>query len=269
MIPGISSEKGLLDLAEYHYNRKEYYNSITESMRYQFLYPDGRLYSQSMLVMGKSYYKGGNNEKALDVLSGCYKRFADDAQGERALFYSGLIRLETGSYYYAAKDFQEYNYVYSKGIFREDALINLSIVYALAENYDDAEKKLQEYKVIFPDGEKKNNVNKISVLVKEARMNPKRNLFVVGISSALIPGSGYFFTEKYMLGIFSFLTNGALIYGIYDGYKKEKKFQMIFFSVLEFSFYNYSVVGSVKSADEYNKTGGLKKEALLGFRTSF
>ena len=89
--------------------------------------------------------------------------------------------------------------------------------------------------------------------MRKQRQRPKKSLYAAGLSSALIPGSGYFYTEKYMLGIFSFLTNGALIYGIYDGYKKKDTFQMIFFSVIEFSFYNYSIVGSIKSADEYNR----------------
>ncbi|HPS86635.1 MAG TPA: hypothetical protein PLY36_07810 [Spirochaetota bacterium] len=268
-LPCFSSGKGIIDLAEYHYNNKEYYNSITESMRYQVLYPQGTLFPRSMLIMGKSYYKGGDKTKALNTLTECYNKFTNIEEGETALFYSGLIRLDAGSYYYAAKNFQEYNYVYNNGIFQEDVLINLSLVYVLAENYNEAENKLLEYKKIFPDGKLRKKAEELSVMVAEVRQRPEKSLLAAGLSSALIPGSGYFYTEKYMLGIFSLLTNGALIYGIYDGYKKKNQFQMIFFSVIEFSFYNYSIVGSVKSADEYNKNSDFKKEVLLGFKTTF
>lgn len=268
-LPVVSSEKGLIDLADYHYNRKEYYNSITESMRYQYLYPQGELYSQSMLIIGKSYHKGGNNGRALSVLSECYNRFTDSESGERALFYSGLIRIDSGSYNYAARNFREYNYVYNNGIFLEESIINLSLVYALAENYDEAEKKLTEYSKIFPDGKYKKNAEELSVLLKEAESRPEKSLLAAGLFSAVVPGSGYFYTGNYMLGIFSFGTNAALIYGIYDGYKKKKQFQMIFFSVIEFSFYNYSLVGSMKSAHEYNEKKDFKKELILKFKSEF
>jgi TolA-binding protein len=85
--PAFSSEKGLIDLAEYHYNNLEYYNAITETMRYQYLYPDGALFSKSMLIMGKSYYKGGDREKALNIFMECYDRFTNLNEGETALFY--------------------------------------------------------------------------------------------------------------------------------------------------------------------------------------
>jgi outer membrane protein assembly factor BamD (BamD/ComL family) len=238
-------------------------------MRYQHLYPDGKLSPQSMLIMGKSWYKGGNKEKAIDVLTECHMRFTNNKEGETALFYTGLIRLESEAYYFAAKNFQEYNYVYNNGIFQEDVLINLSLVYALAENYNEAENRILEYKKIFPDGRLKKKADDLYVLMTEAKTKQKKSLFAAGLSSAIIPGSGYFYTENYMLGIFSLLTNGALIYGIYDGYKKKDQFQMIFFSVIEFSFYNYSIVGSIKSADEYNKDSEFKKEVLMGFKTSF
>lgn len=265
----VSSEKGLIDLAEFHYRNGEYYNSITESLRYQYLYPQGALYPRSMLIMGKSYYKGGDKNSALNALTECYNKYTKQEEGETALFYSGLIRFELNSYFFAAKNFQEYLYVYDGGIFREDVLINLSLINAFAEKYNEAEKILSEYKRIFPEGKLQKKAEELSVVISEAKQRPKKNLLAAGLSSAIIPGSGYFYTGEYMLGFLSFMTNGALIYGIYDGYKKKRMYQMIFFSVIEFSFYNYSIIGSIKSADQYNQGKDLKREAFLGLKTTF
>ncbi|MCL2156117.1 MAG: hypothetical protein FWH53_10670 [Leptospirales bacterium] len=265
--PAFSSEKGLIDLAEYHYNNLEYYNAITETMRYQYLFPDGALFPKSMLIMGKSYYKGGDREKALNIFMECYDRFTNLNEGETALFYSGLIRFEVGSYHFAAKNFLEYKYIYPDGIFYADAIINLSLIYTFAENYDEAEIQLEEYNKI--STEQRLESSELSYILSEAGNRSRKSLYVAGISSALIPGAGYFYTEKYKLGIFSFLTNAALIFGIYDGYKKNNKLQMIFFSVIEFSFYNYSIIGSIKSADEYNKKDDLKKEVQAGIQMYF
>ncbi len=267
--PIFPSEKGLIELAEYHYNKKEYYNSITESMRYQFLYPQGSLFSKSLLIMSKSYYKGGNKEKALFTLSECFEKFTNNDDGQIALFYNGLIRLESGSYNLALKSFLEYDYIYNNGIYKEDALINLTIAYSITGNYEDAEKVVLNYKKTFPNGKYQKKMDELSILIDDLKLKPEKNPFIAGLSSAIIPGSGYFYTEKYMLGIFSFLTNSALIYGIYDGYKKRNQFQMIFFSVIELSFYNYSIIGSVKSVNEYNTHNDLKRDILLGFKTTF
>lgn len=264
-----SSEKDLIDLAELHYQNKEYYNSITETMRYQYLYPQGIFFPQSMIIMGKSYYRGGNKEKGLMILGDCFNSYTNKPEGESALFLSGLIRLESGSYRYAIRNFYEYIFVYKDGKFTEEVFINLSLANVLAENYDEAQNKLQEYRKIFPEGAMKDKAEKLSRSISELKERPEKSLFLAGLSSAIIPGSGYFYTEKYMLGLFSFCTNAALIYGIYDGYKKKNQFQMIFFSVIEFSFYNYSIVGSVKSADEYNRAEDFKKELFMGFKTAF
>lgn len=264
-----SSERGLIDLAELHYQNREYYNAVTETYRYRYLYPQGSLFPQSMLITGKSYYHGGETEKALSVLSECYGMYSGTSAGETALFYSGLIRLEKGLYNSAAKNFREYSFIYNTGLFSEEALINLSLIYVFAENYDNADKELAEYKRIFPGGKLNKKSEELSLIIAEQRGKTEKNLYIAGISSALIPGSGYFYTEKYMLGIFSFLTNGALIYGIYSGYKKKETLQMIFFSVIEFSFYNYSIIGSIKSADDYNRGRKSKEEILAGFRKTF
>jgi tetratricopeptide (TPR) repeat protein len=259
----------LVDLAEHHYNNSEYYNAITESMRCQFLYPDGILFPKSMLIMGKSYYKGGDIEKALNIFAECYERFTNLNEGGTALFYSGLIRFEAGSYQFAAKNFLEYKYVYPQGIFYEDAIINLSLIYTFAENYDEAERQLEEYNKIFPEWRLTKKGSELSSILSEAKKRTRKSLYIAGISSALIPGAGYFYTENYKLGIVSFLTNAALIFGIYDGYKRDSKLQMIFFSVIEFSFYNASIVGSIKSADEYNRKNDLKKEVQTGIKMYF
>jgi hypothetical protein len=267
--PAFSSEKGLIDLAEYHYNNLEYYNAITESMRYQFLYPGGTLFPKSMLIMGKSYYKGGEREKALNIFMECYDRFTNLNEGETALFYSGLIRFEADSYNFAAKNFLEYKYTYPKGIFYKDAIINLSLIYTLTENYDEAEIQLEEYNKISSEQKLNEKGSELSSILLEAASRPRKSLYIAGISSAIIPGSGYFYTGNYKLGFLSFFTNAALIFGIYDGYKKNNKFQMIFFSVIELSFYNYSIVGSIKSVNEYNKRDDLKKEVQAGIQAYF
>lgn len=259
----------LIKTEEHYYNNGEYYNAITESMRYQHLYPSGDLYPSSMIIMGKAYYSGGNMEKAVAAFSGCYDRFTKTRQGEEGLYYSGIVRLLSGSYYFGARTFQEYNFVYKGGIFYEDSVFNLCRARALAENYDDAARLIGEYKKTFPEGKHSSEAERLSAMIIDEKNREKKSPLFAGLSSAVVPGSGYFYTGNYRLGIISFVTNGALLFLAYDGYRRDNTFQMIFFSVIEFSFYNYSIVGSVRSAQEYNSGSRFRKEVLTGIKTGF
>jgi len=259
----------IIKTAEHYYKSGEYYNTITESMRYQHLFPEGDLYPRSMILMGKSYYRGGNAEKALDAFTGCYNRFTKGTEGEEGLYYSGIVRILSGSYYFGGRTFQEYNFVYKGGLFYEDSVFNLCRASILAENYDDAARRINEYKKYFPEGKYLSEAERLSIMIGMERSRDKKSPLVAGLSSAVIPGSGYFYTGNYRLGFLSFITNGALLFLAYDGYRKGDSFQMFFFSVVEFSFYNYSIVGSIKSAQEYNDSSIMKKEILAGIKAGF
>ena len=56
---------------------------------------------------------------------------------------------------------------------------------------------------------------------------------------------------------------------IYDGYRKKNEFQMIFFSIIELSFYNYAIIGSIQSAHEYNDSASFKREVIMGIKKTF
>ncbi len=271
LIPVNLSASGdtILEAAKLYYSNREYYNAVTEAMRYQHLYPAGTLFPSSMIIMGKSYFHGGDAGRSLDIFSDCYNRFPDKPQGEEGLYYSGIVRLLTGSYNFGVRTFQEYNFVYKGGLFYEESVFNLCMAKALAENYDDAVRLIGEYKVLFPEGKYSADADKLAVMVSGEKKRDKKNSLLAGLSSAIIPGSGYFYTGNYRLGAISLITNGALIFLAYDGYRKENAFQMLFFSVVEFSFYNYSIVGSIRSAQEYNNGTAFRKELLIGLKRGF
>lgn len=264
-----SAGEKIIETADLHYRNREYYNAITESMRYQYLCPDGEYFPESMIIMGKSYHKGGNRDRALSIFEDCYNKYPGNKQGETGLFYSGIARLLIGSYYFSARTFQEYNFVYRNGIFYEESVFSLCAAKALAENYDEAENLLAEYRKIFPEGKYRAEADRLSVMISEEKNRDKKSPLLAAVSSALIPGSGYLYTGNYRLGFISMLTNGLLLFLVYDGYRSNNSFQMIFFSVFELSFYNYSIIGSVKSAYDYNYSDDFKKEFIMGFKIGF
>ena len=85
-----ADEESQINLAKKYYSNKMYYNSISELMRYQYHYPEGKYFPESLNLMGKSYFKGNNYNLAIHSFSKCYNKFPSDPKGEESLYLTGL-----------------------------------------------------------------------------------------------------------------------------------------------------------------------------------
>ena len=56
---------------------------------------------------------------------------------------------------------------------------------------------------------------------------------------------------------------------IYNGYRNDDLFQMIFFSVVEATFYQYSIMSAIRNVYEYNKQDNFFKRIKLSLSTTF
>ncbi len=258
-----ANEKEIIDLAVSHNKKGEYYSAITEIMRYQYLFPKGKDFPSSFLIMGDAYYKGGNYFKAIAAYSDCYEKFKDTAEGEKALFNLGYLRLMKGSSYFAYRSFQEYQYIYKKGSLSEDISANICYAMALMNDLDGANEYIEEYRKSYPDGEYTEKVNDLQHLIDEEINRPRKSVWISLPGSIIIPGFGHFYTGKYVVGFLSLFTNAALVYLFYDAYRDENKFRMLIFGVSEFAFYQYSLYSAVSNVYEYNSRDNFYKSVKL------
>jgi len=264
-----ASEEEIINLARAHYNHKEYYNAITETMRYQQIYPEGRYYPESLLLMGKAYYMGDNYYKATETFTLCYDRHKNADEGEEALFQLGYLRLMKGSPYFAHRTFQEYQYIYNNGKFSEDIAVNAGYSQALMDDFEGAAISIVNYNKNYPDGKYLDNVNKLRSLLNEEINRPKKNVWVSVAGSVFVPGFGHFYTGKYTTGLLSFLSNAALIFLFYDAYRDDDAFRMLVFGLGELSFYQYSLYAAIGNVYEYNSRENFKKIVKTGIITRF
>lgn len=264
-----AEEHDLIKFAELTYGKTEYYNTITSLMRYQYLYPHGRYYARSMLLMGKAYYKGDNYRRAVEVLTSTYSRFPDQDEGEESLYLLGRMRLITASPFYALRSFQEYLHIYEKGRFREEAIFSSCYSYALSPALSLAQRKINEYKKEYPQGKRLEEVDLLEKSIQYEINRPKKSVGVSVAGSILLPGFGHFYTGNYSTGFLSFFTNALLIYLVYDGYRNERRAQMLVFGLAEFSFYQYSIYEGVRSVNRCNSREDFYKKVRLSIGTKF
>ena len=264
-----ASDKEIINLGRFYIANGEYYNAITEMMRYQSLFPEGEYFPDSLLLMAKAYYEGDNYHNAVDALSECYSKFKNRQEGERALFYLGYLRLLRGSPYYAFRTYQEYQYIYKEGKYYEDAAFDMCMAAGLMGDLKGALREIAKYRRVFAEGSYKEDADKLESLIIREINRPSKSLWISLIGSIFVPGFGHFYTGKYKVGFFSFFTNAALAYLIYDGYKDRNKFRMILFSMGEIAVYNYSLYSAVNNVYIFNKRDSFYKAIRLSFNRKF
>ncbi len=259
----------LLDLAATHYNNKEYYHAITECMRYQYCYPDGSEYPHSLLIMSKAYFKGGNYYRATDLAFDCYQKFSTTPWGEHALYNIATMRLLEGSAFFAYRNFQEYFSMYPDGILKEQAQLNFIYTKAVLHYYSDAEKDLSNFIATSADESLRNEATQFKKTFEDFTKRPKKYVWLSVASSLVVPGFGHFYTGNYSVGILSFVSTAACAALAYRGYTHDNNFQLVFFGLAGFTFYQYSLVSAVINVYEYNSDNQLKEAIKLSVMKRF
>ena len=265
----LASEEDLIKLSQSFYSKGEYYSAISELKRYQFIYPNGKFFPKSMLLLGKSYFKGNNYGNAINTLSACYIDFSKKSEGEEALFLMGAMRLYQGSPLFAYRTFMEYRQLYGKGRFFEKTDLYLCYTSVFLSNLVEAKDKIDNFKKEYPGGEYLHKANELESIIMDEINRPRKKLWVSVLGSIFMPGFGHFYTGKYKEGIFTLFTNALFALLIYNGYRNNDLFQMIFFSVIEVTFYQYSIMSAIRNVYEYNKQDNFFKRIKLSLSTTF
>lgn len=87
----------------------------------------------------------------------------------------------------------------------------------------------------------------------ERKQNPRyKSPILAAVFSAVIPGSGKIYADKFGDGIFAFLTTGVFTFLAYDNFKADHKFRGWLFSGLAGFFYAGNIYGSAAAAQIFN-----------------
>jgi len=149
--------------------------------------------------------------------------------------------------------------------------VRLGLCYAAALYYDpaSAREELLKYRKEFPDGKYGAEARDLDDLAARELEKPKKSALAAGLGSAVVPGFGYFYTGNYGTGFLSFFSNALFIFLIYQGYASGNIFQMVFFSFVELSFYQYSIYGGIRSVYEYNRRDEFTKQVKVQIGKTF
>lgn len=106
------------------------------------------------------------------------------------------------------------------------------------------------------DLEHVNNISSqlfIAEYIAKMRALKSKNPVIAGILSAVIPGSGKIYTEKYSDGVISFLLTGLFGFLAYDNFSAGHNFRGWFFAGIGSFIYAGNIYGSIISANLFNR----------------
>ncbi len=262
-------EAGLFRHARSLYDEGDYYNAITELMRYRVLYPGGARYRKSILLLGRAYYRGGNTARAGEVMEACADDFNGTDDGEDALFFLTGLRILEGSPMAALAAIRLYRSVYPEGASRIRVELHACYAAALAGDLERALSDISRFRERYGDAQPGSGALELEGMVREELNRPRKSMFLAVAGSILVPGFGYMYTGRYLQGTLSFLSNSLLIFLIYNAVRTGNTVQIVLFSLMEVSFYQYSLYGAMRSVREYNSSGEFYRGVVLSFGASF
>jgi len=227
--------------AEYLYSGRQYGLAAEEYERLAFLQPSNTGFRLNLV---KSYRLSGNLKSGLARLSQFYGNEIDTMPVQFASEYIKMSLLEDSVN--LAETFLERN----KTITGRDRNIYGTCVYLLKGDYLKASTLITEFPVndpLYPA-----ELRSISAHASGMRF---KKPFVAGALSAVIPGTGKFYTKNWGDGIFAMVFVFGNAWQAYRGFHEHGSKSALgwTFASLSASFYIGNVFGSVKAARRYNK----------------
>jgi tetratricopeptide (TPR) repeat protein len=219
---------------------------------------------------------------------GEYQRylFATDSfpQNTDSIFFKIALCYRFSENYKKSIDyFQKIASGYKHSELLDKTYLEMGVCYSLSDNFEESNKILRSYFL----NESVKNINtkarqlmtlnhiqekewsqamkflndtsslshQLSVFVEKGQNLPKKNKFVSGMFSAVIPGSGKFYCKRPMDGVNSFIIVGITGWQAYEGFDEDgiHSVKGWIFGVLGGLFYLGNIYGSVVAADIYNE----------------
>ena len=227
--------------ADYLFKTGQYEFAAEEYERIVFLEPENL---QNKFKLIEAYRKAGNYKASLLRFDLFFKDRLADMPPDFADEYVKLLLL-------TRQDSLAYHYLN----------LNSSLNIELKQNYQLASLLLQKkwddafnYAMSYPVSNEKMNAQ-LHLLAFNAKRTKYKKPALAGFMSAIVPGTGKFYTKNWKDGIIAMTFVGVNAWQAYRGFKKYGKQSAYgwIFAGMSFGFYIGNIYGSVKSAKKYNK----------------
>jgi len=227
----------------------EYYRAITEVRRYLSLFPRGERSEEMAKSIGDAYLMSHEWAEAIAAYDEFLMHFPASPLAGTAIFHKAIALLKLGGTAEAERLFQLIRS--GAGHEKKSEAARWEILLLIRQNrFDEAEKLLKD-RMLRPEIEKE--TGRVEELLKEKKGARYKSPETAGVLSALLPGTGQFYNERYRDGVYSFLLNTLFILAAYKAYESDNHGLGAILTLFEIGWYTGGIYGAVGGAHKYNR----------------
>lgn len=247
------SPENIYRFAYYLYKEGDYLRAANEFQRYLFIFDSIPVNGDSIFyIIGLCYRLAGVYPKAIDYFQRVIENYRSSLLLPNCYYQIALI-------YYLNKEYDKsIRFINSHRSLTNQNDIKLKMDQLIVFNYI-LEKKW-DHAVSFINNldtatKKDSIIFQLVNYIEEWKKLPRKNEFLAGLFSSIIPGTGKVYCNRGWDGFFSLITIGTMCWQAYNGFRKEgtKSIKGWIFGSVATIFYVGNIYGSVVAAKIYNE----------------
>lgn len=236
------------------FNDKDYDTAIVEFKRFIHFFPDSRQVDKANFNLAVCLFKLKKYHDAARAFNDIIINDRQNDLPEDAFFYQSKSFLKMGNTGYAQIVLQNLLKLTEKLETKDRIYFNLVQLH-LEEARKSKPGSLALAKAyvskISAAGADTYNTDHYADLIFKAEHVPQKNPTVAGLS-AIIPGGGFLYCERYHDALVTFLLNAGLMVAAYEAYDNDNIALAGIIGFVETGFYTGNIYGSISSAHKYN-----------------
>ena len=240
----------ILRFADALFNDGDYFRAITEYKRFLFLYPTDARAGRVHLQVGLSYQRGQQWDDARQTFEHLVEQSSDPAVRAEAAYRIGETSFQQGRYTQAIADLRPVAERYEQTLVGDRARYLLGWSYLRGRQWPEAS---QTFEVITTTSPLFPSSRALAEAAREGEQLPRKSPALAGLMSAVIPGTGHFYTGRWRDGTIALLLNGAFLAAGIEAVSAGNEAAAGVLLFFEAAWYSGTIYGAVNAAHKYNR----------------
>lgn len=246
----LTDAEQILGFADALFNDGDYYRAITEYKRFLFFYASDARAGRVRLQIGRAYMRAQQWEEARKAFAALAQQHADPEIRAEAAYLIGETSFQQQRYAQAIADLRPVAERYGQTPVGERARYLLGWSHLRARQWPEATQAFESVDTaspLFPSS------RTLADAARDAQSLPRKSPALAGLMSAVVPGTGHFYTGRWRDGTIALLLNGAFLAAGIEAVSAGNEAAAGLILFFEAAWYSGAIYGAVNAAQKYNR----------------